>query len=142
MKCLNSTFIWCTRFWEYNYTSCTGKEQRRRSGKKERQDETQFTTKIVGKSRLGSQLFRFVKYVDHSTFSGSVLHNYFVFKIHFGNLKKINLWNFGNNIGTFFDRFFRLQTSNIMRLYTTFFNCHFLRKWGDIYFTKLYDGEI
>jgi hypothetical protein len=28
----------------------------------------------------------FCKYVDHSTFSGSVMHNYFVFKIHFGTL--------------------------------------------------------
>jgi hypothetical protein len=30
--------------------------------KKERQDETQFTTKIGGKTSLGSQLFRFVEF--------------------------------------------------------------------------------
>ncbi len=30
--------------------------------KKEREDETQFTTRIGGKTSLGSQLFRFVKF--------------------------------------------------------------------------------
>jgi hypothetical protein len=38
-------------------------QQRRRSGKKETQGETQFTSKIGGKFNLfGSQLFRFVKF--------------------------------------------------------------------------------
>ncbi len=36
-------------------------QQWRRSGKKERQDESQYITKIGGKNQLGSQLFGFVK---------------------------------------------------------------------------------
>ncbi len=42
---------------EYNYSSCTGRSSEnvyssewRRSGKKERGDDTQFTTKIGGKN--------------------------------------------------------------------------------------------
>jgi hypothetical protein len=34
----------------------------RHSGKKERQDETQFITKIGGRISFGSKLFRFVKF--------------------------------------------------------------------------------
>ncbi len=43
--------------------------------KKERQDETQFTTKIGEKTSLGSQLFPFVKFsfpVTH-TFDGPIM---------------------------------------------------------------------
>jgi hypothetical protein len=36
-------------------------QQWRRSGKKERQDETQFTTKIAGKTSLGPSCFVFLQ---------------------------------------------------------------------------------
>jgi hypothetical protein len=52
----------CTKF-ESNYSSCTSRSSEnicRRSGgahEKERQDETQFTTKIGGKTCLGPSYF-------------------------------------------------------------------------------------
>jgi len=56
----------CTKF-ESNYSSCTRRSNEnicRSSGgphEKERQDETQFTTKTGGITCLGPQLFHFVK---------------------------------------------------------------------------------
>ncbi len=53
----------CTRF-ESNYSSCTGRSYMKihvtameALRKKERQDETQFTTKIGGKTSLGRSYF-------------------------------------------------------------------------------------
>jgi hypothetical protein len=55
--------IYCTRF-ETNYSRCTGRSSRNICStsagalrKKETQDETQFTTKIGGKTSLGPSYF-------------------------------------------------------------------------------------